>query len=89
MPEAQLRIADEFVYDLAAITSPKVLDQIRSAVRLLSRHPEMGSPNVRKSLRKAFGNGLRKLPVSTFVVIYRYEDGIVDVLACVYGPRIR
>lgn len=89
MPRAEVRIADEFVYDIAAIDSPHVLSEIRTSVELLATNPEMGSPNVRRSLKAAFGEGIRKIPVSTFVIIYRYENGVVDVLACVYGPRIR
>lgn len=89
MPRAELRIADEFVYDIAGITSQRLLAEIHDAVSLLADNPKMGSPNIRNSLRVAFGGGIRKLVVSPFVIIYRYQDGIVDVLACVYGPRVR
>lgn len=89
MPEAELRISDEFVYDIAAIDSPKVISEIRKTVALLGDYPEMGSLNVRQSLKQSFGNGIRKVLVSTFVIIYRYEGDTVDVLACVYGPRVR
>lgn len=89
MPRAELRIADEFVYDLTTITSQRLLKEIREAVSLLADHPEMESPDVRPSLTRAFGSGIRKLTVSPFVIVYRYHDDIVDVLSCVYGPRVR
>lgn len=89
MPKAELRIADEFVYDIAAITLERVLAEIRETVSLLATAPEMGLPSVRASLKRAFGPNLRKLPVSSFIIVYRYEGGVVDVLACVCGPRVR
>lgn len=67
MPKARLRIADEFVYDIAAITSEKVPEQIRGAVNLLADNPEMGSPIVRQSLEEPSGKACERfrLPPSS------------------------
>ena len=48
----------------------------------------MGSTDVRDSLIRQYGVGLRKLSVSTFVIVYRFDDEVVDVLALEYGPHI-
>lgn len=88
MPKPQLRIADEFVYSLAGIYSERVLAQIKKLLSLLPDNPEMGSADVRASLTSTYGPDLRKLPVSTFVIIYRYDGEFIDVLALVYGPTI-
>ena len=88
MPKATLRIADEFVYALADVYSERVLGQIRKLLELLPDNPEMGSADVRESLLRVYGPNLRKQPVSTFVIVYRYEQDTVDVLALVYGPTV-
>lgn len=88
MPNAQLRIADEFAYALSNIYSKRVLAQIRKLIELLAENPEMGSADVRDSLTKLYGSNLRKLAVSKFLIIYRYDDQFVDVIALVYGPTV-
>lgn len=93
MPEAAdgvpLRIADEFVEGLAGIYSPQLLERIRRMLETLRQSPEIGSPNVRQSLIAQYGEDLRKIPVSTFVIVYRFDGETVDVLSLLYGPAIR
>ena len=89
MPKAALRIADEFIIGLAQVYSEPLLRRIRKIVESLPDLPEVGSPNTRQSLIDLYGPNIRKIPVSTFVIVYRYEDATVDVLALVYGPSIR
>ena len=92
MPEPEaypMRIAEEFWQSLAAIWSERLLAHIREVLETLQRFPLVGSANVRQSLVDLYGQNLRKLPVSTFVIIYRFENGVIDVLALVYGPNVR
>ncbi|MGN0286115.1 MAG: type II toxin-antitoxin system RelE/ParE family toxin [Atopobiaceae bacterium] len=84
----QLRIAEEFSEGLSTIHSTRVLQRIRSLLELLSTQPQIGSPDVRPVLTVRYGAGLRKLAVSTFVIIYRLDGQTIDVLAIVYGPSI-
>ncbi len=84
-----LRIADEFTEGLAAIYSNRVLTQIKNILTLLPVTPELGSAHVRPMLTRLYGPGIRKIPVSTFVIIYRFDGEYVDVLALVYGPRVK
>lgn len=88
MSRAELRIAEEFSAGLAEVYSDRILDRIKDAVRSLAEFPEMGSPVVRRSLIAAFGEGLRQIPVATFLIVYRYDGRTVDVLALVYGPTV-
>lgn len=88
MPSAQLRIAEEFSVSLAEIYSDNALSRIESAVRNLAQFPEMGSPRVRRCLVELYGDGLRQIPVSTLLIVYRYDGRTVDVLALVYGPAV-
>ena len=89
MPRPVLRIAEEFSIGLSHIYSEKLLQRIRSTLELLPALPEMGSPNVRQSLIDRYGINVRMIPVSTFVIVYRYENDAIDVLALVCGPTIR
>lgn len=84
----EVRIADEFVDGLATIYSPRVLGQIENLIDLLRTSPELGSAQVRVCLKKRYGDNLRKIPVSTFVIVYRFDGITVDVLALVYGPTV-
>ena len=89
MPDAYpIRFSEEFAEGLARIWSPRVLDQIQHLTSLLPTTPEMGSADVRKSLITRYGPNLRKLPVSTFVIVYRFDGVTVEVLALEYGPGI-
>ena len=92
MPEPEaypMRIAEEFWQGLAAIWSERLLSHIREVLKTLQTSPLIGSANVRQSLIDLYGRNLRKIPVSTFVIVYRFENGIIDVLALVYGPNVR
>ncbi|MDO4291265.1 MAG: type II toxin-antitoxin system RelE/ParE family toxin [Eggerthellaceae bacterium] len=84
----EVRIADEFVEGLAAVYSERVLDQIANILNLLQTSPEIGSTQVRPCLTELYGANLRKFPVSTFVIVYRFVGNVVDVLALVYGPTV-
>lgn len=50
--------------------------------------PEMGSVDVRRSITVRYGPDLRKLLVSKFVIVYRFDGTTVEVLALEYGPSI-
>ena len=50
--------------------------------------PQMGSPLVRRCLSEAYGEGIRQIAVSTYLIVYRYDGDSVDVLALVYGPTV-
>ena len=92
MPEGtprELRISDEFVCDLAQVWSEPLRERIRTQLASLQAFPEMGSTDVRPSLTRRYGPGLRKLCISTFVIVYRLTDDAIEVLALVAGPRVR
>lgn len=84
----KIRLTDEFIEGLSRIWSERVLDHIHCLMDLLSTTPEMGLPDVRKSLIHRYGENLRKLNVSTFVILYRFDGTVVDVLAVEYGPNV-
>lgn len=88
MPSARPRIADEFVEALAGVSSDRVLARIRAALDSLGAFPEMGSPLVRRSITNLYGEGLQQIPISSFLVVYRYDGKFVDVLTLVYGPSV-
>ena len=88
MPERRLVISNEFVEALSNISSTALLDRIHGLLQSIHEFPDIGSPNVRKSLVDRYGEGLRKMPVSTFVIVYRVTDDAIEILALVYGPSI-
>ena len=84
-----IRIADEFITSLAGITSERLIERIRRGVELLETFPELGAAEVRPYLAKKYGPDIRKLAISTWVLVYRFDGVTVDVLALVYGPQVK
>lgn len=84
----EIRFAEEFSAALAGIWSDRVLVRIKKLLTLLAANPEMGSPNIRASLIAQYGEGLHKVSLSNFIIVYRFDGYTVDVLALVYGPSI-
>lgn len=84
----ELRIADEFTDALAEIYSDALLSMIYSAVSSLVTFPDSGLPLARKSLVDRYGEDIRQLTASRYVIVRRYVSDTVDVLALVYGPSI-
>lgn len=64
-----LRIADEFTDALVEISSDALPLRIYSAVSLLATFSDSGLPLARKSLVERYGEGIRQLPVSRFVIV--------------------
>lgn len=89
LPEYPIRLSDRFINDLAEIYSPKVRNDIKKALTNLRCFPEIGSAQVRQSLITLFGPHIRKIPVSTFVIIYRFENNTIDILAMVNARTVR
>ena len=70
---ASVVLTERFVSDASGIWSDKALDRIRRCVLSLEAFPEMGSPDVPPSIRKEFGDGIRKVVVAPFDLVYEYE----------------
>lgn len=87
-PCYEIRIAEEFINGLATIYSPRIFEQIERTIDLLRTSPELGSTQVRPCLTKQYGKKLRKIPLSTFVIVYRFDGTTVDMLALVHGPAV-
>lgn len=63
-------------------------DQTQAPVALLASTPETGSPNVRDSPARRYGPGIRKLSVSSFVIVCRYDGEVTNVLAMAHGRNV-
>jgi plasmid stabilization system protein ParE len=85
---ADIRYSERSIKDVAAIYSSKVQKELDSVLQSLEKFPELGSSQVRNSLKAVFESDLRKMPVSNFLIIYRYTEQTVDILALVYGPTV-
>ena len=85
----ELKITREFIEGLATVCSERLLGQIRGILETLTITTEIGSTHVRTCLTEQYGPGIRKIPVSTFVIVFRIIGSSVEVLALVYGPTIR
>ncbi|HIW75639.1 MULTISPECIES: type II toxin-antitoxin system RelE/ParE family toxin [Gordonibacter] len=72
MPE--LIYTEGFVADVAQIRFESKRNEIKRRVDLLSGFPELGSPNLPRSLVEQYGDTVRKLVVSPFLIVYEYHE---------------
>jgi hypothetical protein len=71
---ANLRITDGFRADLLAVESDRVFGHITDIVGLLQTVPTMESLDVPASIRHAYGDGARKIPVGPFDIVTLYDE---------------
>lgn len=84
MPKVQY--SERFADDLASVTSAKVEGHILRCLDNIESFPEFGSKLLPTSITKEFGDGVRKVSVKPFDLIYTYypEQDLVRVEALVY-----
>lgn len=90
MPARNVRYASEFVDGVAGIYSARLLDELNRRLESIEAFPGIGSSNVRPSLARRYGPGIRKFPVPPFVIVYRYDDVTdgLDFLALVHEKNV-
>jgi plasmid stabilization system protein ParE len=84
MPE--LKITETFVAEASQIYTDKLFNKVFQMVDTLKTMPELGSRNLPESIIKKYGSGCRKLVVSPFDIIYRYNQpqNLVEIIALVH-----
>ncbi len=88
---ASLVYTEGFVDDVARVELPSKRAEIFHYAAMLADFPEAGSPNVAASVADEFGNGIRKLAVRPFLIVYEYRevDDAVYFLGLVHQKRAR
>ena len=66
--------ASSFFDEMAQVETKRVRDNIMDATDLLAVIPEMGSTNLPASIVEKYGDDVRKLVVSPFLVLYKLLD---------------
>lgn len=82
----KLIYSQRFANDLARITSPKVEKRILENLDNIEKFGEFGSRNVPPSIKKAFGDEVRKIAVHPFDLAYTLipEKDTAQIEALVY-----
>ena len=68
----KLEYSDRFAEDVARVTSDRVEARIFAALDNIEAFGEFGSKVVPDSIRDAFGEGVRKVAVNPFDLVYTY-----------------
>lgn len=71
---AEVLYAGSFFDEMAQVETKRVRDNIMDATDLLAVIPEMGSTNLPASIVEKYGDDVRKLVVSPFLVLYKLLD---------------
>lgn len=87
----RLEFSDRFAADLAKVESDKVFSLIMDCLDNIERFGEFGSRNISRSIKKEFGEGVRKVAINPFDLFYTLfdESDIVRVEALVLQRRVR
>lgn len=82
---------DEFIEGVAQIYSERVLTELNGALNSIRSFKDLGSGFVYPSLRRRYGDDVRKFPVSPFVIVYRYdkERNRIEFLALPHEKTVR
>lgn len=68
----RLEFSEHFVDDLSLIKSSRIESQILNTLSNLEVFGELGSPLIPDSIKHAFGDGVRKIAINPFDLIYTY-----------------
>lgn len=87
----RMEYAERFADDLASVTSPKVENRILENLDNIERFGEFGSSMVPASIKEGFGEGVRKVAVNPFDLVYTLypEQDLVRVEALVHQRAAR
>ena len=87
----RLEYSERFAEDLARVTSAKAEARVYAALDNVEAFGEFGSRVVPDSIRRDFGEGVRKVVVGPFDLVYTYypDDGLARVEALVYQRAAR
>lgn len=78
---AEVIATEEFLDNVATLTSPKVRNKIQSALMAIATFPESGSKDVPESVRRHFGDSVMKAFAPPFDLVYYYEKEADKVYA--------
>lgn len=71
---AEVVYTEQFASDLALVELDSKVDEILSLTDLLEEIPELGSKNLPASIRRSYGESVRKLVVDPFDIVYEYDQ---------------
>lgn len=82
----RLEFSERFAEDLAAVTSPRLEGRILSDLDSIELFGEFGSPNIPDSIKEEFGEGVRKVAVNPFDLVYTFypEEDLCRIEALVH-----
>ena len=94
MPQARVLHTAEFSRWLRVVPSARVRERIRRLEESLTEFPDMGSPQMRRSLivryrDRTYGGNLRKVAVGGYVIIYAHKDDEVIILGVLSERAVR
>lgn len=83
MPE--ILYTDAFIDDMQQVYSERVYNSIFYAIELLPSVPILGSTDLPDSIQAKYGQAVRKMVVSPFLVVYKIlEDGNFLILGMMH-----
>lgn len=88
---ASIDFSETFIEDIAKVELASKRDEIFDRISVLEHMPEIGSKIISEYIRLQFGEGIRKLVVNSFDIVYEYypECDLVYVEGLLHQRSIR
>ena len=82
----RLEYSARFADDVASVTSDKVEERVYAVLDKIEDFGDFGSNLVPDSIREEFGEGVRKVVVDPFDLVYTHypEEGLVRIEALIH-----
>ena len=90
MPERlKLRATEEFLSNMADLESERVVGHVGRIVAQLQAFPGMGRPRPRQMLRDRYGQDIRTMAVDGYLLVYRTDSEVLELVSLVPGRTIK
>lgn len=80
---ARMVYTEGFLEDASYVYSPRVQENLASALAAIEAFPRIGSQSIPTSIKERFGDGVLKVVVKPFDLVYEYLEEADTVV--VYG----
>lgn len=90
MPKSlPIHATGEFLAIMDELVSEKVVDHIGRVIAQLQVFPGMGTPRPRQMLRERYGSDIRTMAVDGYLLVYRENGEVLELVSLVPGAAVK
>lgn len=85
----RIRYHDEFLAMMDEVPSNSTVELIGKTIGRLQVFPDSGSGQVRPSVRDRYGDDIRTVAVDGYLLVYRHNAEVLELIALVWGALVK